>query len=52
MTRAAYDVIAGAAHVPLHGLLNGMVDAGLRLERTLEGGAPTPITFSVRCSVP
>ena len=41
----------GAAHVPLHGLLNGMVDAGLRLERNLEGGTPTPITFSVRCSV-
>lgn len=42
----------GAAHVPLHELLNDMVDAGFGIERCLEGGAPTPITFSVRCSAP
>lgn len=42
----------GAAHVPLHELLNCMLETGFKMERALEGGNPTPITLSVRCTAP
>jgi hypothetical protein len=38
----------GAMHVPLAELLGAFVDAGLTADGFAEGGAPTPITFSVR----
>ncbi len=40
----------GAAHVPLHTLLKRVVDARFMVERSAEGGRPTPVTFSLRCS--
>jgi SAM-dependent methyltransferase len=38
----------GAMHFPLAELLGAFVAAGLTAEAFAEGGAPTPITFSVR----
>ena len=38
----------GAAHDPLSTLANLMVEAGFRIDRFAEGGAPTPITLSIR----
>ncbi|MFI7544191.1 class I SAM-dependent methyltransferase [Actinoplanes sp. NPDC049599] len=38
----------GAMHFPLADLLGAFVAAGLTTEAFAEGGAPTPITFSVR----
>ena len=40
----------GAAHVPLHTLLNWVVDAGFMVERSAEGGRPTPIKAPSRSS--
>lgn len=41
----------GAAHRPLASLLNDLLGAGFRLTAAREGGAPTPITFSVATAV-
>jgi len=38
----------GAAHWPLHQLLNAFTDVGFTLERFAEGDEATPVTFSVR----
>jgi ubiquinone/menaquinone biosynthesis C-methylase UbiE len=38
----------GAAHWPMHTLLNAFTDVGLTLERFGEDDEPAPITFSVR----
>lgn len=38
----------GAMHFPLAELLGAFVEAGLTAERFVEGGTPTPITFSAR----
>lgn len=40
----------GAAHYPLASLANAMVSAGFRIEKCAEGGAPTPVTLSLRAS--
>ncbi|NUR59058.1 MAG: hypothetical protein HOV87_10360 [Catenulispora sp.] len=42
----------GATHWPLTDLLHMLTDAGLVLERFAEGGAPTPITLSLRAKKP
>jgi SAM-dependent methyltransferase len=38
----------GATHMPLPDLLHAFVDAGLRPERFIEGGAITPTTLAIR----
>ena len=38
----------GAVHRPLPELLHAFLDAGLALERFVEGGAPTPVVLAVR----
>ncbi|WP_199814664.1 hypothetical protein [Streptomyces sp. NRRL WC-3549] len=38
----------GASHLPLAGLLNVFLDAGLAPERFAEHGAPTPVVMAVR----
>ena len=38
----------GAVHVPLDDLLNGLVAAGLSLERAVEAGGEPPVFFGVR----
>jgi SAM-dependent methyltransferase len=38
----------GAAHWPMHQLLNAFTDVGFTLERFGEGDEATPVTFSVR----
>jgi SAM-dependent methyltransferase len=38
----------GAAHLPLPALLGTFLEAGLTFSRFLEGGGPTPTTFSLR----
>jgi Methyltransferase domain len=38
----------GAVHRPLPELLHAFLDAGLKLERFAEGGAPTPNMFAIR----
>lgn len=43
---------AGASHLPLPGLPHAFLDAGLRLERFAEGGAPTPMVLAVRARKP
>jgi SAM-dependent methyltransferase len=40
----------GASHFPLAELLNMVGDIGFSIERFLEGGEPTPITFSFRAT--
>lgn len=42
----------GAAHYTLATLLNTISDGGLQIQQTSEGGAPTPITFSLRTLKP
>ena len=42
----------GASHVPIAGLMNMLLDAGLRVERVGEGGHPTPIVLSFRATKP
>lgn len=42
----------GAAHYPLASLINAITAAGFRLGRASEGGAPTPITFSIAAIKP
>jgi SAM-dependent methyltransferase len=42
----------GASHLPLADLVNLMIDGGFHLERTTEGGRPTPIVLSFRCRTP
>lgn len=42
----------GATHWPLTDLLHMATDAGLVLERFVEGGAPTPTTLSLRAAKP
>jgi hypothetical protein len=42
----------GATHVPLAGLLNKMIAAGLTPEQFSEGGTPTPIVLSARLRKP
>jgi ubiquinone/menaquinone biosynthesis C-methylase UbiE len=42
----------GAVHRPLPELLHAFLDAGLRLVRFAEGGAPTPIVLAVKGSKP
>ncbi|MEM7341016.1 MAG: class I SAM-dependent methyltransferase [Actinomycetota bacterium] len=37
----------GAAHYRLATLLNTVIDAGFEIRRTIEGGDPTPISFSL-----
>ena len=39
----------GASHVPLAQLLNVVISTGFQIERTTEGGEPTPIVFSLKC---
>jgi hypothetical protein len=36
------------AHLPLPALLHAILDAGLTLDRFIEGGAPTPVVLGVR----
>jgi SAM-dependent methyltransferase len=38
----------GATHLPLPSLLHGFMEAGLRFERFIEGGQPTPMVLAVR----
>jgi SAM-dependent methyltransferase len=38
----------GAVHRPLPELLHAFLDAGLRFDRFMEGGTPTPTMFAVR----
>ena len=38
----------GAMHRPLPELLHAFLDAGLTVERFLEGGTPVPTTFAIR----
>jgi SAM-dependent methyltransferase len=42
----------GASHRPLPELLHAFLDAGLRLERFAEGGAPTPAILAIRARKP
>jgi ubiquinone/menaquinone biosynthesis C-methylase UbiE len=42
----------GAAHFPLPQLLHMFGDAGLRIERYGEGGAPTPFVLAIRARKP
>jgi SAM-dependent methyltransferase len=42
----------GATHRPLPQLLHAFLDAGLRLERFAEGGAPTPALLAIRARKP
>jgi len=42
----------GATHTPLPGLMAAFVDAGLVLERFVEGGEPTPVTLSLLARKP
>ncbi|GAA4529764.1 class I SAM-dependent methyltransferase [Amycolatopsis samaneae] len=38
----------GATHTPLPALLHAFLDAGLTLDRFVEGGAPTPAVLAIR----
>jgi SAM-dependent methyltransferase len=38
----------GATHWPLPALLHAFIDAGLTLERFVEGGAPSPVALGIR----
>ncbi|NEC87700.1 class I SAM-dependent methyltransferase [Streptomyces sp. SID12501] len=42
----------GAMHRPLPELLHAFLDAGLKLTRFAEGGAPTPIVLAVKATKP
>jgi ubiquinone/menaquinone biosynthesis C-methylase UbiE len=42
----------GATHLPVSELLNAVLDAGLRMERLVEGGSPTPLMLAVRARKP
>ena len=42
----------GASHLPVPSLLHAFLDAGLRLERFAEGGAPVPMVLAVRARKP
>lgn len=42
----------GAYHLPLAALLNAVTDAGLRVERWVEGGSPTPTVLAFRARRP
>jgi hypothetical protein len=38
----------GATHLPLPGLMQAFLDAGLAPERLCEGGTPTPVVLALR----
>ncbi|MGI8695720.1 MAG: class I SAM-dependent methyltransferase [Mycobacteriales bacterium] len=42
----------GATHYPLPDLINAVTDAGLLIERLIEGGGPTPTVLAVRARRP
>ena len=42
----------GATHRPLPELMHAFLDAGLRLDRFIEGGEPTPVVLAIRAGKP